>query len=121
MLFFISRSEWRNGCEIVKYQSWAKWFYNSKAWKVCRAAYISKVFGLCERCPKPGKILHHTVYLTPENIRDPNISLNHDLLEFVCLECHNKIHFGSVEPLVNEGLAFDAEGNLIEVGDGYDL
>jgi 5-methylcytosine-specific restriction endonuclease McrA len=103
------------GAEMAK--EWSIKFYNSKAWKKCRAAYIKKVFGLCERCPAPGYIVHHKVYLTPTNINDPAISLNHDLLEYVCQDCHNKEHHGSHEPVTAEGLAFDSEGNLIQVGD----
>lgn len=95
---------------------WAKPFYNSTAWKKCRAAYIVKVHGLCERCSKPGYIVHHTVYLTPQNINDPSISLNHALLEYVCQDCHNKEHHGEAEGVTAEGVEFDAEGNLIQVG-----
>lgn len=93
---------------------WAKSFYNSKAWKACRAAYIKSVHGLCERCGKPGKIVHHKVYLTPSNINDPSISLNHALLEYHCQDCHNGEHHGSGEDIVAEGLTFDMYGNLIE-------
>lgn len=95
---------------------WAKKFYNSTAWKTCRLSYIAKVFGLCERCGKPGKIVHHTVYLTPYNINDPDVSLNHALLEYVCQDCHNGEHHGSSEEVVGEGLMFDSEGNLIQKG-----
>nr|WP_224722982.1 HNH endonuclease [Paenibacillus vietnamensis] len=94
---------------------WARKFYNSKPWKQCRTVYIKKVHGLCERCPDPSKIVHHKVYLTPDNINHPIISLNHRLLEYVCQDCHNKVHHGSNEPVINEGLAFDHEGNLIQL------
>lgn len=97
-------------------KAWAKSFYNSTAWKNCRAAYIKMVHGLCERCGNPGKVVHHKVYLTPQNINDPAISLNHELLEYTCQDCHNKEHHGTAEPLVAEGLAFDEDGNLIQVG-----
>ena len=93
-----------------------KAFYKSKAWQKCREEYISKVGGLCERCLrrgiiKPGYIVHHKEYITPENLTDPEIALCFDNLEYVCLTCHNKEHFkrkrryevradGSVCPLV---------------------
>jgi hypothetical protein len=93
---------------------WAKKFYASKAWKECRSSYITKVFGLCERCSKPGKIVHHTVYLTPDNIDDPNVSLNHRLLEYVCQDCHNQEHHGSAEQLIEPGLMFDSGGDLVQ-------
>lgn len=95
---------------------WARKFYNSKAWRLCREDYIKLVHDLCERCGESGKIVHHKVYLTPQNINDPSISLNHDLLEYLCQSCHNTEHHGSVEPIVAEGLMFDEEGNLIQIG-----
>ncbi|WP_336772315.1 HNH endonuclease [Paenibacillus sp. MMO-58] len=101
-------------------KAWAKRFYNSKAWRECRTAYIDSVHGLCERCGEAGFIVHHTVYLTPDNINDPAISLNHDLLEYVCQEHHNEEHHGSHEPITAQGTQFDAEGNLILVGRGFE-
>ena len=95
-------------------KDYAKKFYRSKAWRECRASYISKVYGLCERCKQPGKILHHKEYITPDNINDPNITLNHDNLEFLCQECHNIEHHEKYSS-VRYGLEFDAEGNLIQV------
>lgn len=78
-------------------KEWAKSFYNSPTWKSCRAAYIKKAGGLCERCLKrglvvPGEIVHHKVHLTPENIGDPNISCCFDNLELVCRDCHADEH-----------------------------
>jgi 5-methylcytosine-specific restriction endonuclease McrA len=72
-------------------------FYKSKAWQACRAAYLSKVGGLCEDCLAkgiytPAEIVHHTVELTPENINRPEISLNPELLRAVCRECHAAAH-----------------------------
>ncbi|HFK2719163.1 TPA: HNH endonuclease [Escherichia coli] len=92
----------------------AKKFYKSKAWTDCRNAYFTSQHGLCERCNGPGKIVHHTIYLNPNNIDDPNISLNHELLELLCQDCHNKEHHGSTEVL-REDVMFDEEGNLVEV------
>lgn len=96
-------------------KEWAKPFYNSSAWKKCRAAYIIKVYGLCETCGAPGKIVHHKEYLTPENINDPNVTLNHEKLRLDCQDCHNREHHGSYEPVVAEGLTFDEYGNLIQI------
>lgn len=99
-------------------KEWAKAFYKSKAWQKCRSGYIQSVQGLCETCLKkgrvrPGKICHHTIYLTPENINDPNISLNWEYLRYDCQDCHNVEHHGSDES-VAEGLAFDEAGDLVE-------
>jgi 5-methylcytosine-specific restriction enzyme A len=99
-------------------KAFAKAFYNSKAWKQCRESYIVSVHGLCERCISkgkitPGYIVHHRILLTPSNINDPEVSLNHKHLEYVCLDCHNVEHQGSSE-VIREGLEFDSEGNIIQ-------
>lgn len=78
-------------------QDYARTFYSSKAWKDCRRAYRKSVRGLCERCKakgivKAGEIVHHKIYLTPENIQDPTIALNWDNLELVCRDCHAEEH-----------------------------
>lgn len=72
-------------------------FYNSTAWKRCRAAYRTKVGGLCEDCLRqgrytPAEIIHHIEPLTPENINDPAVTLNFSNLRAVCRECHAKAH-----------------------------
>ena len=95
-------------------KEWAKRFYNSKAWQECRAAYMRSRHGLCERCRKPGRIVHHSkVYLTPANIGDTHITMGWWNLELVCDECHNDEHHGTVTA-TRSGFAFDEEGNLIE-------
>lgn len=53
--------------------------------------------GLCERCLKngdlvPAKIVHHKIYLTPQNINDPRITLDYSNLEALCQDCHNREH-----------------------------
>jgi thymidine kinase len=92
-------------------REFAKAFYGSAAWLQCRAAYIVSVFGLCEKCKEPGYIVHHTVELTPENINNPNITLNHELLCYLCLRCHNAIYS---EDTTMEGLMFDASGQPVQ-------
>lgn len=104
---------------------WAKKFYNSKAWKECRRSYIQSVNGLCETCLEkddivPGYILHHTEHLTPNNINDPEVTLNRNKLKYECKECHDKHEGHGVGKKVNtlrNGLEFDSEGNLIKVGE----
>lgn len=69
---------------------------------------------MCERCstdeePILAKIVHHIIYLTPFNINNPNISLNHDNLEALCQDCHNKEHHKK-ESLTN--YKFDKDGNI---------
>ena len=99
-------------------REFAKGFYQSKAWKDCRASYIASVYGLCERCEakgifKHGNIVHHKVYLNAKNISDPNITLNHEHLLYVCLECHNTIHYAK-HKATREGLVFNESGEIIK-------
>lgn len=88
-------------------------FYQGRAWQRCRAAYYAEQHGICERCGKLGDIVHHKVYLNRENVNDPEISLNADNLELLCMECHNKEHFKN-ESEIDDALMFDEEGNVIE-------
>ena len=90
---------------------WAERFYRSKAWRQCRDAYFVSKHGICERCGGPGKIVHHKIYLTPQNIHDPNVSLNFDHLELLCQDCHNQEHHGG--SAIEDGLMFDENGDLI--------
>lgn len=81
-------------------REFAKPFYKSTAWKKCRAAYISKRAaidgGMCEYCKEqPGYIVDHIEELNPLNINDPSVSLNHDNLQYLCLECHNTKTFAA--------------------------
>ena len=39
-----------------------------------------------------GEIVHHKTELTPDNIDDPNITLNWDNLELLCRFCHAEVH-----------------------------
>ena len=95
-------------------KEYAKSFYKSKQWERCRTSYIKSVGGLCERCLKrglivPGVIVHHKCYISPENILDPTITLNHDNLELLCQDCHNHEHFSS-DP---RRYVIDVEGKVI--------
>lgn len=94
-------------------KEYAKKFYKSTAWRKCRDAYFVYRHGLCERCPSPGKIVHHKCYITPENINDPDITLNHSNLELLCQDCHNREHHERYSATRFE-LKFDEMGNLIE-------
>lgn len=91
---------------------YARHFYNSRQWVKCRDSYIKKVHGLCERCSSGGKVVHHKEYITPNNIHDHNITLNHDNLELLCQDCHNKEHH-STEDSTRDDVTFDSEGNLV--------
>ena len=75
----------------------ARKFYSSGAWADCREAYRKSVGNLCESCLKMGQIspvdeVHHKIRLTPQNIDDPNVTLNWKNLEALCEKCHKLAH-----------------------------
>ena len=89
-------------------------FYKSKAWEHCRKSYSKSVGGLCENClakgiVKAGRIVHHIVPLTPQNISNPAITLGWDNLKLLCMDCHAEVHNRQ-----NIGYKFDEDGNIIE-------
>ena len=96
-------------------REFAKKFYNSKAWRKCRAAFIAKRRaidgGMCQRCSRDvGYIVHHVKWITPDNINDPAITLNHENLEYVCQTCHSRIEEK------DRGYKFDEHGRVIPAG-----
>ena len=93
-------------------QDFARKFYLSKAWRNARKYIIKRDMGLCVRCGKPGKIVHHKTYLTPQNIDNPYIAFGEDNLETLCRECHAIEHEG--QQATAGGLMFDSVGNLVE-------
>ena len=98
-------------------KEYAKKFYKSKAWQRCRASFISSRVSIdgamCQHCKnKPGYIVDHIEEITPENINDPEITLNHNNLQYLCLECHNIKTFKK-QSAIREGFGFDENGNLI--------
>ncbi len=82
---------------------YAEKFYASNAWKQCRKYIWQRDQGLCVDCKKRGKVtpaeeVHHINEITPENITDPNITLNPDNLVSLCRECHRRRHGSQTEP-----------------------
>lgn len=76
-------------------KEFARSFYSSSKWNKCRKAYIENRMmidgGMCEECHEQvGYILHHKVMLDESNINDATVSLNHENLEYVCKDCHDK-------------------------------
>ena len=97
---------------------YAKKFYNSRQWKECRDSYISSVHGLCEHCfergkSEPGYIVDHVIEISPINISDPSVTLNHDNLQYLCLPCHTRKTFSKYSP-INDDLMFDENGDIQE-------
>lgn len=80
-------------------KDYAKTFYKSKQWQNCRNTYLKSVGGLCENCLKkgiyrPAVDVHHIEHVTPENITNPEVTLNWGNLIALCRECHMEIHYG---------------------------
>lgn len=97
-------------------KDYAEWFYKSSWWKENRTAFLKSKFHICERCHNRdgvGNIVHHKIYISPDNIFDENITMNWDNLECLCQTCHNKEHHRGEESVTAEGLMFDANGQLV--------
>lgn len=96
-------------------KEFAKAFYKSKAWLKCRESYIAEREaidgGICETChEQPGYIVHHKILLAPDNINNPDISLNHSFLKYDCKDCHDK---EDIHPFRNKTMPlvrFDSDG-----------
>lgn len=96
-------------------RDFAKDFYNSGAWRRCRKAYIKHRIsidgGMCEVCRENlGYIVHHKIWLSPENIDNPDIALSFDNLRYECQTCHNR-----EEETARKGgrYIFDGNGTLV--------
>lgn len=104
---------------IVK--DFAKKFYKSKQWQKCRQSYIQDRIlidgGLCQRCKdKTGYIVHHINHITPQTINNPDVTLNHNNLEYLCKECHDlePAHWKDKKFKARTLCMFDDKGNAIE-------
>lgn len=80
-------------------REFAEGFYKSKAWQKCRDGYMRSRGGLCERCLergiyRPGVIVHHKIHLTPENIHNPDVTMDWGHLMLLCRDCHSEVHKG---------------------------
>ena len=72
-------------------------FYSSDRWRKCRKVFLQNKGGLCELCLKRGLIklatqVHHRQHITPDNLDDPRITLDHSNLMALCDECHAEQH-----------------------------
>ena len=102
-------------------KEFAKKFYSSKAWLKCRELYIQNRIqidgGMCETCrERLGYIVHHKVKLTPQNINNPEIALNHKLLKYDCKPCHDEEHYKDMHGTERKEprCVFDPDGQPME-------
>ena len=82
-------------------------FYKTRAWKECSRGYMQSKNYVCERCGQPASICHHKKWLNNQNFTNPEIALNWDNLECLCMDCHNTEHFAKSKTI------FDDQGNMI--------
>lgn len=82
-------------------------FYRTDVWEKIKEKLKTQCGGICQRCGRVMSdwsklIVHHIIPLTMQNVYDPNISLNENNLEVVCIDCHNAEHnrFGHHEQKV---------------------
>ena len=87
---------------------WAKWFYNSRAWKILRAFVLRRDCYTCVDCEARAEEVHHIIELTPENIHDDSVALNPDNLVSLCHNCHTKRTAGVGD--IADGYVFDNNG-----------
>jgi 5-methylcytosine-specific restriction endonuclease McrA len=87
-------------------------FYRSKAWQKCRAGYWEYRHGICERCGRVASQVHHRIYLTDANLKDPEVSLAWENLELLCDKCHAEEHHGGGFQ-TGEGYSFNEYGDLV--------
>lgn len=75
-------------------REFAKAFYKSKLWQDTREVILKRDRYLCRTvgCYNPAEEVHHIKHLTPENLNDPNVSVNPANLISLCGECHKAIH-----------------------------
>ena len=72
-------------------------FYTTRSWRKSRDSFLKEKGGLCEVCLSKGIIepavhVHHKTHITPENLKDPMITLDHGNLMALCEECHQEQH-----------------------------
>lgn len=98
-------------------KAFAKGFYKSKKWQNCRQSFIAERMlvdgGLCQLCKeRHGFIVHHKIMINESNINNPDVTLNHDNLLYVCKKCHDDLPghgIGGCEP---KKYFFDESGML---------
>jgi 5-methylcytosine-specific restriction endonuclease McrA len=92
-------------------QAWALSFYNSRIWRRTRKQKLHDDAYTCHDCGAWAEEVHHIQELTPENIGDPNITLNPANLMSLCGDCHKKRTNGIGD--VMQGFCFDDSGRVV--------
>ena len=106
---------------ICMAREFSKSFYNSKVWEQVRNAVLMRDNYLCTKCGRPAEEVHHIRHLTPDNIGDPNITLNMNNLTSLCKDCHFEEHRGEhgrgreKQEQFESDYQFDENGYLVKV------
>lgn len=108
------RPEFFRGRYFFMAQQFSKPFYNSAAWIKTARMIRGQHFHLCQICGATAKEVHHIKFLTPDNISNPDITLNPANLVLVCYDCHNYIHQRGLDPDARR-IQFDDDGNPVSV------
>ena len=95
-------------------------FYASADWELARDIVLTRDAHLCQHCLARGEItpavmVHHITELTPANINDPSIATDPRNLVSLCDRCHKIVHGWIRQGSTRQGLAFDADGNLVSL------
>lgn len=105
-------------------REFSKSFYNSKEWQKCREYILKRDNYLCVRCGNPAEEVHHIERLSPDNIMNPNVTLNEDNLISLCKDCHFAEHKdekiqgikqNSNNTVCSEEYEFDSNGYLVRI------
>lgn len=98
---------------ITMAREFAGSFYKRKEWVKTREYIMNKYNWICQSCDAPAKVVHHIVWLTPENIHDSAIAYGEENLIPLCVDCHAEVHnVQSNKKLTEDNLIFDNQGNL---------
>ena len=101
-------------------KDFARSFYASKRWEKCRKSYIDNRInidgGMCEECHKNlGYIVHHKTAITEANVSNPDVTLSHDNLEYVCKDCHDMFEGHGLADKIKPLFVFDEDGQPISL------
>lgn len=100
-------------------KQWAKWFYNSGAWRAARHECLVHGGFTCRMCGARATEVHHEPELTPVTVHDPVLSLGQEHLVPLCGDCHKAItpkHGEEVTGDCELGFTFNADGVLTPPG-----
>lgn len=61
--------------------------------------------------------MHHIIELTPDNINNPNVSLNPRNLMLLCNDCHNRMHHRFGQGAGSRTYSYDSSGHVVAVRD----